>query len=142
MNPNSIYIKEREKIEDNNISRDIVDLIKWVKEIQTEIKKYKKMQGSLSIKFYNSLPLDFYCRTDNSIYVRPYVHDKVGRERIMYQFQVGSKGGEYYEEIFETLWLERSNIKTSDSYNNYFYINQKKVLRLLWNTFLMILEKI
>lgn len=142
LNPNSIFIKEQEKIENcSDIHKEILELMQWKENILKEIEKIKKntkkyvVKGDIQIKFYDSLPLDFFCQTDDSIYVGPYLPDNTSGKMITYQFKAQSKGGNYYSDIFEKIWSEESNIIIKDSIQAYFLMNQKKAIESVMEYF-------
>lgn len=71
VHPNSIFLEEREKIENKQageIRKTIIDLIQWIEKLKSNTKRPDNIQ----IKFYDSLPLDFYCKIDDNLYVGPY----------------------------------------------------------------------
>lgn len=102
--PKSQYVTERQRLEKRDgLSDEIMALWKW-KEDMLEFAGTKR-KGSIEIKYYNNLPLDFYCRADNRLFVGPYMPGEVSGENITYEFKVGdTKGGRYYTQIFDTLW--------------------------------------
>lgn len=128
-NPNSIFVLEQQKIEnESGIKRDIIDLINWVKNINIKLSKSngERSSGSISIKLYENIPLDFYCRVDEDIYVGPYMPDISSSKNITYQFKTGTKGGDYYKEIFEKIWSGDGKINIVNDYKEYTVMDQKE----------------
>lgn len=101
LNPNSIFVDEREKIENKakgSIKKSIQDLSKWVDEIN------KVSKSKIQIKYYDSLPLDSYMKIDGKIYIGPYEYGKMSSQSITYEFEDGGKGFNYYNSYFDDLW--------------------------------------
>lgn len=112
MSPDSAFLMEQERIENNKgIKKDIEDLIKWVEAVKKTCRENPK--GHIELKFYDSLPLDFFCRADGKVYVGPYMPGQLSGETITYCYDADSKGGKYYSEIFEKVWKCDSPIKVS-----------------------------
>ena len=65
---------------------------------QTENRK------KVEIRYHQQLPLDFYFRVDNYIFVGPYLYGKESQQTITYEFEKGGKGFDYYLNYFEDLW--------------------------------------
>lgn len=140
LNPYSIYVKEQEKIENSSgdISNDIINLIRWVEKSSNLAKQkshYRAIKGSINIKLYNSLPLNFYCQADDDIYIGPYLPDISSGKTITYQFSAHSTGGKYYSDIFEKIWSEDSSIRIGNDYHSYFSINQKDSIEAVMEYF-------
>lgn len=103
MHPNSKFLAEREIIENKQVGeirKTIIDLIKWIEKLQNNAKNSNNIQ----IKFYDSLPLDFYCKIDDNLYVGPYLYGKESQQTISYRFSPHGKGYKYYINYFDTLW--------------------------------------
>jgi len=104
MHPNSLYLKEREKVEnkqEGEIRKTIIDLIAWIEKLQSMNKNGKK---NIQIKFYDSTPLDFYCKIDDNLYIGPYLYGKESQQTISYRFNSDGDGYKYYTEYFNMLW--------------------------------------
>lgn len=105
MNPDSLFVKQRE-IEENEvegqISKSIVDLLKWAKKLK------KTTKGDISVKYYNSMTLDFYWRIDNVLYVGPYLFGRASQATITYKYESGGLGYNEYTNYFEELWNNTS----------------------------------
>lgn len=122
--PKSQYAAERQRLEKRDgLSDEIAELWKW----KENMLKYAapNCSGSIDIKYYNSLPLDFYCRADNKIFVGPYIPGKVSGANITYEFRAeDTMGGKYYAQLFDSLW--DGNILDFIDYNvSYLRGNQK-----------------
>ena len=63
---------------------------------------------NVKIKYHKELPLDFYFRVDDHIFVGPYIFGKDSQQMITYEFEKGGKGFEYYSDYFESLWNGRT----------------------------------
>lgn len=124
MDPNSAFLLEQEVIENNKgIKKDIEDLIKWVEAIKKRCQG--NVKGYIELKFYDSLPLDFFCRSDGKIYVGPYIPGQPSGETITYCYDADSKGGRYYSEIFEKIWSGDSRVKVSVQQEKNLYFDQE-----------------
>jgi hypothetical protein len=103
IDPNSSFLSEREKVEeciDGEIRETIKQLTMWIE----SLKKYQVSDNQVEIKFYNSLPLDFYFGLDNSIYIGPYLFGIDSQQTISYSFKYNTEGYDYYSIYFEKLW--------------------------------------
>ncbi len=101
--PDSNYVQQREKDENEvpgQIRNTILHLQTWVKELQ----KKAPQPDNIQIKYYNSLPEDFYFRVDDSIFVGPYLYGISSQQTISYEFGGTARGAAYYKEYFESLW--------------------------------------
>ncbi len=102
--PDSYYVKQREideKEVEGQIRKTIVDLGQWIE----ELKKIAPAPENIQIKYYNSLPEDFYFRVDDYIFIGPYQWGKSSQQTISYEFKgQSSKGFAYYNDYFEKLW--------------------------------------
>lgn len=111
MNPDSIFLSQREKDEnkrEGEIRETIINLIKWVNRV---VDKYPASRGSIDIKFYDAIPLDHYCRQDEVIFVGGHQYGKESQQSIAYQFSHPGKGFEMYALYFENLWHDNSFAK-------------------------------
>ena len=63
---------------------------------------------SVQIKYHRQLPLDFYFRVDDHVFVGPYIFGKDSQQMITYEFEKGGEGFEYYTDYFEKLWKGNS----------------------------------
>lgn len=109
IDPNSVFLSEYSRFEGNNDIRDeILDLIRLVKNVNGKVNNGK---GSISIKFYDTLPFLHYCRADNRIYVGPYLPGKDSGQVITSQYDILSDSGNMYSSMFDSLWTGQSHVK-------------------------------
>jgi hypothetical protein len=109
MDPNSEYIKQREKEEkepSGQIKQSIEDLIEWANKINQ-----KNIKGSIIIKTYDSLPQSMYQRVDKYVYVGPLHFNKPSQQTIAYEYKPNSRGAEYYTAYFTSLWENKKFCK-------------------------------
>ncbi len=101
MDPTSDFTTQRSREEGQNedISKSINDLIEWANDINQ-----KSTAGSVQIKGYKCMTLDFYWRINDVIYVGPYLLNKDSKNTITFKFQKDGKGFNYYHKYFEELW--------------------------------------
>lgn len=85
-------------------------LLGWVNQIQTRLDDGFK--NNIDIVHYNELPLFFYMRIDNDLYVGPYILGRSSKDAITFHFRNGGKGFEYFTKYFEMTW----KFLSSDSY--------------------------
>ena len=107
IDPNSKFLKEREKNEDcleGEIRNTIIQLIEWI----NDINQYAGEDNKAEIKIYDSLPLDFYCRMDKALYVGPYLHGIDSQQTISYEYRYSSRGYDYYSAYFEKIIYKRN----------------------------------
>lgn len=103
MNPDSEFVKIREKEEDDyNIKNSIERLVEWANQLND--KKYK---GKIVVKGYNCMTLDFYWRVDKVIYIGPYWWRYGSQQTITYKFEQGGVGFKMYSEYFKKLWDDK-----------------------------------
>ena len=118
-NPESLFVKQREKDEcelTGSIKKTILDLKNWIE----DLKKISPNKENIQLKFYNSMPLDFYWRQENSLFVGPYLYGIGSPQTITYEYQKGSKGYEFYIDYFDKLWHDDDFCK--NDYNNFIEI--------------------
>lgn len=105
--PNNPFLKQRE-IEENEsegqILKSIQDLVKWADNLNNT--KYK---GTITIKGYKCMTLDFYWRVDDELYIGPYWYGIGSQQTITYKFKSGKAGFKKYSNYFEDLWNEDTN---------------------------------
>lgn len=135
IDPNSIYLLEQEASENNKIKKDIEDLAKWVEKIKSRCNAKGTVAGSIEIKFYDSLPLDFFCRADEEVFIGPYVPGQLSGETITYCYSADSKGGKYYINIFEKIWNGESTVLTSAGQGSTLYVNQEMAINCVLEYF-------
>ncbi|MVO75745.1 hypothetical protein GOD97_13475 [Paeniclostridium sordellii] len=103
LSPNSEFLKEREKVEkeiEGQIKNTIIQLAKWVEDLQQN-QLYK---GQVEIRYYDSIPIDFYFGLDEVVFVGPYMYGVQSQQTISYEFKRGGTGFNYYNEYFNKLW--------------------------------------
>lgn len=121
LHPKSMYVAEHQLLENGGDLRgDIERLLQWKDQIISRVGETHK--GTIEIKLYDSLPLDFYCQADNKIYVGPYLPGEISSNVITYEFSADSQGGVYYSKIFEELWNENRGIEFLNADNDIPYI--------------------
>jgi len=111
IDPDSPYVKQRaidEAQASENIKKSIIDLINWV----YKMKEKSPNKENVQIKVYkDALPLDFYCKEDDRIFVGPYFHNKASQKTISYELKSQSKGYEIYTDYFKSLWEDDEILK-------------------------------
>jgi nucleoside 2-deoxyribosyltransferase len=101
--PHSLFVSQKEKDENlvpNSIKKTILDLEEWCKKSNSICK------GSVELKFYNSLPLDFFWRQDDNLFIGPYIYGIGSQQSITYELDINSKIGIFYTKYFENLWYK------------------------------------
>ena len=103
LHPDSKYVKQREideKEAPGQIKHTILNLQAWIEDLRTIAPKSENIQ----VKYYDSLPEDFYFRVDNRIFIGPYLYGISSQQTISYEFKAPAKGVTYYKDYFERLW--------------------------------------
>ncbi len=106
INPESPFLARREKEENEpagQIKESIKEMLRWAKQITTDT----KCKGAIEVSLYNGLPQDMYQRIDDYVYVGPLLFAKPSQQTITYEYKPGSKGAEYYNTYFSSLWNNR-----------------------------------
>jgi len=101
--PDSRYVRQREideKETPGQIRHTILNLRVWIE----DLRKIAPKSENIQIKYYNSLPEDFYFRVDNHIFIGPYLYGISSQQTISYEFRAPSRGAAYYRNYFERLW--------------------------------------
>ena len=124
LNPYSVHVSELQLFENSstNLKNDILNLEDWVNEINNKV---KSKQNKIQIRFYDDIPLDFYCRCDSRTYVGPYIPISSNNKLITYMYEGDSKGSTYYNEMFQKIWNGRSNISLSEIVTEALYVKQE-----------------
>ena len=102
ISPNSDYcekVDETEGMAKGSTRESIENLIHWIE----ENKQFVKTQNQVEIVLYNHYPYEFYFCIDENLYVGPY-ENKTSQQTITYRFRKGSKGYDYYQQQFQSLW--------------------------------------
>jgi hypothetical protein len=110
VNPQSIFLSQRESDEGEvkgQIKNTIEQLSTWVE----EIKLLAPVSEYVELKYYDTLPLDFYFRVDNSLFLGPYMYGKSSQQTFSYEFEYGGIGFEYWSAYFEKLWSDENFAK-------------------------------
>ena len=70
----------------------------------------KRVKEQVEIRYHYGLPLYYYMRMDNKIFVGPYEKGKKSKDTITFEFEHESKSSIYFSEYFERVWklLEES----------------------------------
>jgi hypothetical protein len=92
------YVDKRENLVAGATKKSIQDLNNWV----TDKNKIRK-KGHIILKTYDFLPLDFYFRVDDHVYVGPYLKDISSQQTISMEYTHG-EGVNYWKGYFETVW--------------------------------------
>lgn len=103
LHPDSEYVNQREKDEKEipgQIRLTILNLQEWIESLQ----KIAPKPDNIQVKYYNSLPEDFYFRVDDHIFIGPYLYGISSQQTISYEFKSPAKGALYYRDYFERLW--------------------------------------
>lgn len=112
---------------------DIEELIRWVKDMNSRLGKNPR--GSIEMKFYNCIPLHFYCRADSQIWVGPYLPGTASNNAITYEFYIDSRGGKLYEETFQDYWEGKRNVHIVCEDNEPLLGNQKRSIESVMRYF-------
>lgn len=101
--PDSEYVRQREKDEREvpcQIKQTILNLAQWIE----DLRRISPSRENIQIRYYNSLPEDFYFRVDDHIFTGPYLYGISSQQTISYEFRGPSHGFTYYSDYFERLW--------------------------------------
>lgn len=117
LHPDSAYIREQERFEcTSQIQKDILDLQEWASTVNTQIDDVTK---HIQIRYYDTLPLHFYCREDDQVFVGPYIPAWPSNKTITSQYSRRGKVGQFYTKLFEDIWNEKNQgiilLKKEDS---------------------------
>lgn len=105
LDPDSVFVGFREKDEkvpQGSIRDSIIQLQLWADELNAGSRK-----GKIRIRYYDSLPQDFYFRIDSAVFVGPYIRDKLSQQTISYEYHKG-EGQRYYQNYFRAIWSDKS----------------------------------
>ena len=106
LHPNSEFVRKQEKFENAvGLKSEIEMLIKWVKDMRSKLGSSTK--GSIELKFYNCIPLHFYCRADSQIWVGPYLPGIASNNAITYEFTQILKVENYMKIPFRIIGMVR-----------------------------------
>lgn len=93
-------VDARENLLVGSTSKSIQDLQDWV-----SAKKSRK--NKINLRTYDFLPLDFYFRVDDHVYVGPYLKGKSSQQTLSIEFTRG-EGASYWKKHFEDIWSSLS----------------------------------
>ncbi len=116
MNPNSVFLKQREIDEheiEGQMKNTILDLITWI----NLLKNHSPSKSNVQIKFYNTLPQDFYFRVDDTIFIGPYLYGVTSQQTISFEYDKNSIGFSYWQKYFNSLWHD--NQFSKQDYNDF-----------------------
>lgn len=106
LHPDSAYIREQERFEcTSQIQKDILDLQEWASTVNAQIDDVTK---HIQIRYYDTLPLHFYCREDDQVFVGPYIPAWPSNKTITSQYSRRGKVGQFYTKLFEDIWNEKN----------------------------------
>lgn len=91
-------VDKREDLLNGSTKKSIEDLVTWCAELNKNTKK-----PHIELKFYDCLPLDFYFRIDDHVYIGPYLKGISSQQTISYEFTSG-EGYRYWVKYFNTQW--------------------------------------
>lgn len=114
IHPESIFLKQREMdehVNEGDIKNTIYNLIDWVNELKYIAEYSNKDKSNIEIKFYDTLPLDFYFREDDYIYTGAYVYGEKSQSTLSFEYKSDSKGYAHYTKYFKKLWNDKDFIK-------------------------------
>src|ERR1017187_8119127 len=92
--PDSAFVSARERSEQEvpgQIRGTIIALQEWIKKLRTLASDARQVQ----LKYYDALPLDFYYRIDQALYIGPYLHGHGSQQTITLEFEQPGMGFEY-----------------------------------------------
>lgn len=108
--PQSQFLSQREIDEgevQGQIRNTIIQLTAWV----NNLKSLAPDPNNVELKYYDTLPLDFYFRVDNNLFLGPYMYGKSSQQTISYEFEYGGLGFQYWSTYFEDIWSNQNFAK-------------------------------
>lgn len=109
MDPDSPFVSHREQEEGKapgSIRSSIEDLVSWA----DSLNRQKSYKGSIEIRGYSSMTLDFYWRVDDELFVGPYWYDYDSQQTVSYRYK-GGDGFKLYTLYFEKLWCNAALLR-------------------------------
>jgi hypothetical protein len=103
LDPLSDFVKQREieeRLTKGSIRKTIEDLAQWTTKLNDECSR----SDAIRLRYYNALPLQFYWRQDDDVFVGPYLYGIGSQQTISYQYGLASAIGKFYERYFESIW--------------------------------------
>ena len=101
--PASVFVAQRERDEKEvggQIRNTICQLIEWCNELRSCAPQPENVQ----VRLYDALPVDFYFRVDDTVFLGPYMHGRSSQQSFSMEFLPGGIGFEYWSKYFEELW--------------------------------------
>ncbi|TVV45419.1 hypothetical protein [Thalassolituus sp. C2-1] len=95
-------IDESESLVEGATRKSIEDLKSWADKINKELGR-----EAVCIRYYDSLPLEFYFRVADRVFVGPYLKNMQSQYAISYEY-VGGEGVNYWKAYFEKNWNSAS----------------------------------
>lgn len=108
--PDSKFVVQREHDEKEipgQIRKTIIHLGEWV----NNLKKSAHHESDVQIRYYESLPEDFFFRMDDHVFIGPYRYGISSQQTISYEFKGPSNGFRNYVDYFERVWGDESFCK-------------------------------
>lgn len=102
VSPQSEYLKQQDKIERKTIgstANDILQLQEWIEHLN-EIRP-----GCAELRYYDSFPLEFYFRVDETLFVGPYQYGRDSQQTISSEYKDGQVFS-FYTSYFSDLWAD------------------------------------
>ncbi|MAD54084.1 MAG: hypothetical protein CMF18_08435 [Idiomarinaceae bacterium] len=93
-------VDEQENQVEGHTEKSIRELIKWSEEINRN-----ENEETITLKYYDHLPLDFYFRIDDRVFVGPYLKGRSSQQAISYEFTSG-EGFSYWTKYFTSVWKD------------------------------------
>ena len=97
--PDSPFLDQRDLDEDEEQGRTastIRHLEHWVQDLSS--------YGDIELRHYTALPLDFYFRIDDTLFIGPYMYKQQSQHTVSYEFSKNGKMYSDYTEYFEKIW--------------------------------------
>jgi len=93
-------VDQRENLVKGSTKKSIEDLVNWISNLKTKSTKF-----NIELRFYDSIPLDFYFKVDDRIYIGPYLKGISSQQSISYEFTLG-EGYIYWSNYFYKIWKD------------------------------------
>lgn len=125
LHPKSHYVEEQQRLEKRDgLETELVELHTWCLKMLHYAGEHCK--GSIEIKYYDDLPLDFYCRAGQRVLCGPYLPGNPSCSHITYEFKADGTGYKFYTALFENLWNESGNILSFVDYDAPYFVGDQK----------------
>ena len=112
MDPASPFAEQRdleERDEKGHLRNSINQLVEWADRLN---ERKGSGRGTITVKGYSCMTLDFYWRVDDDIYIGPYWYGMPSQQTITYKFKAGGIGAGLYIDYFDKLWNDKQLVKT------------------------------